>query len=58
MFIFLKIILGLLSADIYKNLENADVTKDLLTDDFDWVRHIGEDYFGPPRDKTLGTPQG
>lgn len=35
-----------------------DVGKDLLKDDFEWVRHIGGDYFGPTRDKTLGTPQG
>ena len=49
--------LDALKAGKSEDLQNADV-KDLLVDDFDWVRHIGEDYFGPPRDKTLGTPQG
>ncbi|GBM91293.1 MAM and LDL-receptor class A domain-containing protein 2 [Araneus ventricosus] len=39
-------------------LQRADVTQDLLKDDMDWVRHIGEDYFGPSRDHTLGSPQG
>ncbi|GBM43874.1 hypothetical protein AVEN_85587-1, partial [Araneus ventricosus] len=38
--------------------QRADVTQDLLKDDMDWVRHIGEDYFGPSRDHTLGSPQG
>ncbi|XP_054714592.1 LOW QUALITY PROTEIN: MAM and LDL-receptor class A domain-containing protein 2-like [Uloborus diversus] len=37
---------------------SADVPKDLLTDDFDWKRHIGYDYFGPPEDHTLGSTQG
>ncbi|XP_055943864.1 MAM and LDL-receptor class A domain-containing protein 2-like isoform X2 [Argiope bruennichi] len=39
-------------------VQRADVTNDLLKDDMDWVRHIGEDYFGPSRDHTLGSPQG
>ncbi|GIY00041.1 MAM and LDL-receptor class A domain-containing protein 2 [Caerostris darwini] len=38
--------------------QHADVTKNLLKDDFDWDRHIGADYFGPSRDRTLGSPQG
>nr|XP_042901434.1 MAM and LDL-receptor class A domain-containing protein 1-like [Parasteatoda tepidariorum] len=37
---------------------SADVPTDMLKDDFDWIRWIGEEYFGPPRDHTLGTPQG
>ncbi|GIY24062.1 MAM and LDL-receptor class A domain-containing protein 1, partial [Caerostris extrusa] len=40
------------------DVQHADVTKDLLKDDFDWDRHIGEDYFGPSRDHTRGSPQG
>lgn len=40
------------------DVQKADVKADLLKDDFDWVRHIGEDYFGPHRDKTQGSPQG
>ncbi|GFU34717.1 MAM and LDL-receptor class A domain-containing protein 2, partial [Nephila pilipes] len=39
-------------------VQRADVEKDLLKDDFDWIRHIGEDYFGPPKDHSLGSPQG
>lgn len=37
---------------------SADVPTDMLTDDFDWIRQLGEEYFGPPRDHTLGSPQG
>ncbi|XP_035228477.1 MAM and LDL-receptor class A domain-containing protein 1-like [Stegodyphus dumicola] len=42
----------------FLSVANADVPTDLLKSDFDWVRHIGIDSFGPPKDHTLGSPQG
>nr|XP_042901431.1 MAM and LDL-receptor class A domain-containing protein 1-like [Parasteatoda tepidariorum] len=39
-------------------LLHVDTSSEVLSDHFDWKRHIADDAFGPSNDHTLGSPQG